>query len=70
MERAQLQLARGLDVQARIPMLSTYLGHREPAQTYWYLSAVPELLACAAERQQARWTAARIERHSHLNDRL
>lgn len=49
----------GLDVQARIPILSTYLGHREPAHTYWYLSAVPELLACAAERQQARWTAAR-----------
>lgn len=49
----------GLDVQSRIPILSTYLGHREPAHTYWYLSAVPELLACAAERQQARWTAVR-----------
>ncbi len=39
------------DVQAKLPALSTYLGHREPASTYWYLSAVPELLGCAAARQ-------------------
>jgi integrase len=41
----------GEDVQAKVPALSTYLGHREPCSTYWYLSAVPELLACAATRQ-------------------
>ena len=35
----------GEDVQAKIPALSTYLGHREPGSTYWYLSAAPELLA-------------------------
>ena len=35
----------GEDVQAKIPSLSTYLGHREPGSTYWYLSAAPELLA-------------------------
>ena len=28
----------GEDVQANIPSLSTYLGHREPASTYWYYS--------------------------------
>ena len=28
----------GEDVQAKIPSLSTYLGHREPASTYWYYS--------------------------------
>ena len=43
----------GADVQAKIPALSTYLGHREPGSTYWYLSAVPELLACAATRREA-----------------
>jgi integrase/recombinase XerD len=43
---------QGLDVQARLPMLSTMLGHSSPANTYWYLSAVPELLALAAERRQ------------------
>ena len=43
---------KGLDVQARLPVLSTMLGHTKPANTYWYLSAVPELLALAAERRQ------------------
>ena len=49
----------GEDVQAKIPSLSTYLGHREPASTYWYLSAAPELLALAAARQGAVWSAVR-----------
>lgn len=38
----------GDDVQARLPSLSTYLGHRKPSYTYHYLSAAPELLAHAA----------------------
>jgi integrase/recombinase XerD len=38
----------GVDVQARLPALSTYLGHLNPAYTYYYLSAAPELLAHAA----------------------
>ena len=38
----------GIDVQTRLPWLSTYLGHRNPASTYTYLSAAPELLAYAA----------------------
>lgn len=38
----------GVDVQTRLSWLSTYLGHREPRYTYWYLSAAPELLAHAA----------------------
>jgi integrase len=49
----------GEDVQARIPSLSTYLGHRDPVSTYWYLSAAPELLALAAARQDTAWSAAR-----------
>lgn len=40
----------GEDVERRIPWLSTYLGHRDPRSTYWYLSAAPELLALAAGR--------------------
>jgi integrase len=40
----------GEDVEARLPSLSTYLGHRDPRSTYWYLSAAPELLALAAGR--------------------
>jgi hypothetical protein len=46
----------GGDVAARMPLLSTYLGHVDPAATYWYLSATPELLALAAGRLE---TAAR-----------
>jgi integrase/recombinase XerD len=34
----------------RLVRLSTYLGHVDPANTYWYLSAAPELLALAAAR--------------------
>jgi integrase len=40
----------GLDVQARLPLLSTFLGHDKPENTYWYLTAVPELLGLAAGR--------------------
>lgn len=40
----------GADVEAMLPRLSTYLGHVHPANTYWYLSAAPELLGLAAER--------------------
>lgn len=43
----------GGDVAARIPLLSTYLGHLEPANTYWYLQAAPELMAEAARRLDA-----------------
>lgn len=38
----------GVDVQSRLPWLSTYLGHREPRHTYHYVSAAPGLLAHAA----------------------
>ena len=40
----------GVDVQARLPWLSTYLGHSDPKSTYWYLTGSPELLAIAAAR--------------------
>jgi integrase/recombinase XerD len=49
----------GQDVQARLPALSTYLGHASPAATYWYLTATPELLALAAGRLEARPGGAR-----------
>jgi hypothetical protein len=40
----------GMDVGAQMTRLSTYLGHADPAGTYWYLSAVPELMAPSAAR--------------------
>lgn len=45
----------GLDVERHIPMLSIYLGHVHVSDTYWYLSAVPELLALAGNRLEKRW---------------
>ena len=45
--------ADGLDVQSRLPALSTYLGHANPAHTYWYLQAVPELMGVLADRLEA-----------------
>lgn len=40
------------DVGPRLALLSTYLGHVDPNETYWYLSAAPELMALAAIRQE------------------
>jgi integrase len=34
----------GIRIDERIGILSTYLGHISPADTYWYLSASPELM--------------------------
>jgi integrase/recombinase XerD len=44
--------AAGLDVDAKLPLLSTYLGHVKPKDTYWYLTGSPELLALVAGRLQ------------------
>jgi integrase/recombinase XerD len=38
------------DVDRRMPELSAFLGHRRPESTYWYLQAVPELMALISER--------------------
>lgn len=40
----------GVDVESRLPLLSTYLGHLNPTMTYWYLTAVPELMLLVSER--------------------
>ncbi|HEX5298268.1 MAG TPA: tyrosine-type recombinase/integrase [Streptosporangiaceae bacterium] len=43
----------GLDGQATLAVLSTYLGHVDPKATYWYLTASPELMAAAGQRLDA-----------------
>jgi len=40
----------GVDVERRLPVLSTYLGHTKVTDTYWYLQAIPELLRLALSR--------------------
>ena len=41
---------RGVDVERYLPHLATYLGHAHVTDTYWYLTATPELLELAARR--------------------
>jgi integrase/recombinase XerD len=45
----------GEDVERRLPELSTYLGHVCIENTYWYLSAYPELMGHAVDRLERRW---------------
>jgi integrase/recombinase XerD len=47
----------GDDVEAKLPTLSTYLGHIGPSSTYWYLTAIPELLESATARLERAWKA-------------
>ena len=49
----------GGDPAACATALSTYLGHRDPGASYWYLSAAPELLELAAARLEQHLTEAR-----------
>lgn len=45
----------GLQIDREMPTLSTYLGHSNISDTYWYLSAHPELMRHAALRLERRW---------------
>jgi integrase len=42
--------SQSMDVNKLLPHLSVYLGHAKPQNTYWYLTATPELLREAAGR--------------------
>jgi integrase/recombinase XerD len=44
----------GEDVERKLPLLSTYLGHVELESTYWYLQSVPELIALVSSRLDER----------------
>jgi integrase len=48
--RILLWQAQGVDIDQAMLSLSTYVGHAMVTNTYWYLSAVPELMALAAGR--------------------
>ena len=42
----------GADVEREMPKLATYLGHTHVNDTYWYLSAIPELMHLAMKRME------------------
>ena len=48
--RIQAWYEAGLDVNACIPKLSRYLGHKKIGDTFWYISATPELMKLTANR--------------------
>jgi integrase/recombinase XerD len=43
------------DIERRLPVLSTFLGHGHVADTYWYISVEPELMGLATRRLELRW---------------
>jgi integrase len=45
----------GEDVERRLPFLSAYLGHVHVSDTFWYLSAWPELMQEAMSRLEQCW---------------
>lgn len=45
----------GQDVERNLPKLSAYLGHVETRDTYWYLSACPELMGTVQNRLERHW---------------
>lgn len=51
--RIQSWTAAGVDVDHKIAVLATYLGHVDVREVYWYLSAVPELMSIIAARFEA-----------------
>ena len=44
----------GVDIDQAMLALSTYVGHAMVTNTYWYLTAVPELMGIAAAKFEAR----------------
>jgi integrase len=46
--RVLLWQAQGTDIDQAMLALSTYMGHAKISHTYWYLTAVPELMGTAA----------------------
>jgi integrase len=51
-------LENGDDANQKLYLLSTYMGHVKPEDTYWYLSATPELLAVSCRRYEAAFGEA------------
>jgi integrase/recombinase XerD len=60
----------GADIESRLPLLSTVLGHVHPEDTYWYFEGAPELLSLAAERLERTWdqpaSPGPANGHAHL----
>lgn len=56
----------GVDVQVALPSLSTYLGHVKVTDTYWYVTAIPDLMNTVSDRFERFVYGAREEQHDVL----
>jgi integrase len=61
-KRLVLWYEAGIDVQAMLPALATYMGHVHYTDTAYYLTATAELMALASERYQRWLTSKEAER--------
>jgi len=61
--RVQLWHAHGVDIDNAMLALSTYVGHAKVSDTYWYLTAVPELMAVAGRSFEEFAHSARRQQH-------
>ncbi len=52
----------GEDVERKLPILSTYLGHVKVKDTYWYLTACPELMGQAVKLLEQQWEKSNDEK--------
>jgi len=59
--RVMLWHKHGSDIDQGMLALSTYMGHVEISNTYWYLTAVPELMAVAANKFEVFANAQEVE---------
>ena len=59
--RVMLWHKHGTDIDQAMLALSTYLGHAKISNTYWYLTAVPELMAIAADKFELYAQASEVE---------
>ena len=48
-------LKNGVDANSKLHILSTFLGHVKPQDTYWYLSATPEMLNTVCTRYEEKY---------------
>jgi integrase/recombinase XerD len=61
--RLMLWQENGTDVDNAMMALSTYVGHVNLGDTYWYLQAVPELIAVAGARFETQAIMTREVHH-------
>jgi integrase/recombinase XerD len=60
----------GGDIEERLPLLSTVLGHVRPADTFWYFQGAPELLALACERLDRTWEESSTDEPTNAQTRM